>query len=66
MMPNICELKQIDGAIWARLDMNWDMEYGMDPVNLYTDAEIEEIKRKERKKIIYIINNIDRVTVRPL
>ncbi len=57
-MPKPCQLKEIDGAMWARLDIDWDGG----PVGLYTPIEIKEIKMRERKEIIYAINNLDRVT----
>lgn len=59
-MPKPCELRQIAGAIWARLDMDWDGG----PVSLYTEIEIRKLKDDVCKEIVYLINNLDRVTVR--
>lgn len=57
-MPKPCQLKQIDGAMWARLDIDWDGG----PMSLYTSIEIDELLEAERNRIIYAINNLDRVT----
>ena len=57
-MPRISKLKEIDGAMWARLDMDWDGG----PISLYTELEIREIKETERKRIIYAIDHLDRIS----
>lgn len=57
-MPKPCELRQIAGAMWAKLDIDWDGG----PMSLYTDNEIEDIKKRVRTEIIYAINNLDRIT----
>ena len=44
--------------MWARLDMDWDGG----PVSIYTDLEIKQIKEAERKRIIYAITHIDRIS----
>lgn len=36
-MPRIMELKEIDGAIWAKLDV--DLSKDSSPAHLYTDEE---------------------------
>lgn len=59
-MPKPCQLKQIDGAMWARLDMDWDGG----PISLYTDIELEEIRDRVRKDIIYAIVHHDRISYR--
>lgn len=57
-MPTISKLKEIDGAMWARLDIDWDGG----PVSIYTEIEIKQIKEAERKRIIYAITNLDRIS----
>lgn len=57
-MPRISKLKEIDGAMWARLDMDWDGG----PVSIYTELEIKLIKEAERKIIIHVIENLDRIS----
>jgi hypothetical protein len=44
--------------MWARLDMDWDGG----PITLYTEIEIKQIKEAERKRIIYAITNLDRIS----
>lgn len=44
-MPRILELKEIDGAMWARLDLDLN---SASPVGLYTPEEEREIRRSER------------------
>ena len=56
-MPKPCKLKEIDGAMWARLDIDYDGG----PISLYTPIEIKEMLNQERKRIIYAIENIDRI-----
>ena len=48
-MPRITYLKEIDGALWARLELDMATEQG--PVHILTDNEIREIKDLERKKV---------------
>ena len=57
-MPRISELREIDGAVWAKLDIDWDGG----PVSFYTELEIKQIKEAERKDIIYAIQNLDRIS----
>ena len=45
-MPKITWLKEFDGALWARLELDSPPN---DPVHVLTTSEIEEIKRKERQ-----------------
>lgn len=59
-MPKIAELKQAgNGAMWARLDTDWDGG----PVTLYTDIELKEMKQKVINDVIYYLHNFDRLTV---
>lgn len=39
-----------------------DIDYDGGVVNLYTPIEIEELKAAERKRVIYMIQNIERIT----
>lgn len=48
-MPRITYLKTIDGALWAKLDL--DMATTEGPVHILTDREIKEIKDRERKAV---------------
>lgn len=57
-MPKPCKLKEIDGAMWARLDIDWDGG----PVSLYTEIELREMKKKWIEEVVYVLNNLDRVT----
>ena len=41
-MPTIMEIKEIDGAMWARLDINLDSTD--QPVHLLVDSEIQAIR----------------------
>lgn len=43
-MPRIMEMKEIDGAMWARLDLTKEQS----PVHLYTDAEVVALREAER------------------
>lgn len=42
-MPRIAELKWMDGAVWARVDVTPDKDGS---VSLWTDAEERDAKRK--------------------
>lgn len=44
-MPRIAELREIDGAVWARIDTT----LGGNSVSLLTDAEVQAIRDDERK-----------------
>lgn len=48
-MPKITYLKEIDGALWARLELDLDTEDG--PVHVFTEKEIRELKDRERKAV---------------
>jgi hypothetical protein len=48
-MPKITYLKEIDGALWARLEL--DMATADGPVHVLTEKEILELKEKERKNV---------------
>ena len=50
-MPQILEMKQIDGQIWVRLDI--DFEKTPQPVSLLTALEVADVKRSA------IINELD-------
>ena len=47
-MPKIAELKEIDGAMWARLDIEY--EPGDGSVSLLTAAELKGIIKAEREQ----------------
>lgn len=57
-MPRPCELKQINGAMWARLDMDWDGG----PVTLYTQIELDEMKQQVINDVINVLHHWDTVT----
>lgn len=56
-MPKPCKLQEIAGAMWAKLDIDYDGG----PVSLYTPLEIEAIKNQVRKDVIYMLQNWDRI-----
>ena len=41
-MPKILELRKIDGALWARLDL--DLSSQDQPVHLFTQSEIDALE----------------------
>lgn len=49
MMPKITYLKEIDGALWARLEL--DMATSDGSAHILTDKELREIKAAERKAV---------------
>lgn len=49
-MPKVAELKEIDGAIWARVEL-----LEPQPVHLLTDAEVQAIRKDEREGVIEVI-----------
>jgi len=53
-MPRIAELKEIDGALWARLDL--DLKDG-GSVSLFTEAEVQGVRADERKGCVWSIQN---------
>lgn len=57
-MPRPCQLKEIDGALWARLDMDYDGG----EVSLYTPIEIKLMKDQIIKDVIRMLHNWDTVT----
>lgn len=57
-MPRPCELKQINGAMWARLDIDWDG----DPITLYTQTELDEMKQQVINDVINVLHHWDTVT----
>jgi len=42
-MPKIAEIKEIDGELWARLDITQES-----PIHILTQSEIESVRRDER------------------
>lgn len=48
-MPKITYLKEIEGSLWARLELNLAVDEG--PVHVFTEKEIRELKSKERKDL---------------
>ena len=46
-MPKITYLKEIDGATWARLEMDFAVADG--PLHIFTQKEVEEMKKHERQ-----------------
>lgn len=55
-MPKITYLKEFDGELWARLELDGPPA----TVHILTDAEILEIKTRERKKVWEEIKNSTR------
>lgn len=53
-MPKIAELKEIDGNLWARLDIG----FASSPISIYTEHEIKAIRKDERRLIIEMINEM--------
>lgn len=54
-MPKIAELKMIEGAMWARLDVNWKID---EPVSLLTEPELQAIKKGERAMCAEIADDV--------
>lgn len=52
-MPRITYIKEIDGQVWARLEMDFAVADG--PLHILTQKEITEMKRAERKACWYEI-----------
>lgn len=48
-MPKITYLKEFEGALWARLEL--DLEAKDMPVHILTNDEIKDIQDKERKAV---------------
>ena len=48
-MPKITYLKEIDGALWARLELDMSMSEGA--VHVFTEAEIRKLKADVRKDV---------------
>jgi hypothetical protein len=62
-MPKIAELRKIDGAIWARLDVDLDTHSS---VSLLTAPELQAIRKDEREGCIEVISwfeNVEKFTV---
>lgn len=54
-MPKITYLKEIDGALWARLELDHATADGA--VHVLTDKELRELKNKERQAVREEIEN---------
>lgn len=48
-MPKITHLKEFEGALWARLELDLAMTDG--PVHILTEQELRGIKDLERKRV---------------
>lgn len=48
-MPRITHLKTFDGALWAKLEMDHNVDHGA--IHIFTDKEIRELRDKERKDV---------------
>lgn len=48
-MPKITYLKEIDGGVWARLEMDFAIADG--PLHIFTAKELRELKDKERQSV---------------
>ena len=46
-MPKITYIKEFEGGVWGRLEMDFAVADG--PLHLFTQKEVEEMKRKERQ-----------------
>lgn len=55
-MPKILELKNVEGKIWAQLDL----PFGTEAIHLLTQSEIDRIRIIERNRIIEAISDLDR------
>ena len=56
-MPKILELKvEKDGHVWARLEFC----PGESSVLLWTDSEMDEARRCERERCVYVIEKLGR------
>lgn len=53
-MPKILELKTIQGELWARIGAI----DGEGAVLLLTESEVSEIKRRERYRMIQILQDV--------
>lgn len=56
-MPKIAELREIDGALWARVEM-----LEPQPVSLLTSAEVDAIRKDERMACIWAVDNCPLLT----
>jgi hypothetical protein len=54
-MPKITYLKEIDGEVWARLEMDFAIADG--PLHILTQKELRELKDNERKAVRNEIEN---------
>lgn len=46
-MPKIRYLKEFDGGVWARLEIDFAIADG--PLHVFTQKEVEDMKRRERQ-----------------
>jgi hypothetical protein len=54
-MPKITYLKEFEGALWARLEL--DVAVADGPVHVYTEKEIKDLEAKIRKSVWDEIHN---------
>lgn len=45
-MPRVAEIKELDGGVWARVEMNPDEG----AVSLFLPSEVEALKKEERER----------------
>jgi hypothetical protein len=53
-MPRILEFKEIDGALWVKLDI--DLATTPQPIGLYTPDEEAGLIKEERARCVAIVN----------
>jgi hypothetical protein len=61
-MPKLAELREIDGAMWARIECPSDSE---DPIHILTDQEVAAIRKDERAACVEVISwfsNVEKFT----
>lgn len=58
-MPKVAELRMIDGAMWARLDVDWKMD---EPVSLLTETEVRAVRKDEREACVWAVDNCPLLT----
>ena len=46
-MPKMTHLKECEGGVWARLEMDFAIADG--PIHVFTQKEVQEMKRAERQ-----------------
>ena len=53
-MPRIAELRKIEGAMWARLEIDFERDGA---VSLFTENEVKNLRKDERAGCIWAIEN---------